>query len=123
MRIALLVLILVHGLIHVLGFVKAFELSDVKQLTQTISKPFGMIWLLAFILFVIAAILFAFKNSSWWLFGVIALVVSQVLIILFWHDAKFGTIPNVIILIASIIGYGTWSFHSKYQEEVDTGLQ
>ena len=123
MRIALLVLILVHGLIHVLGFVKAFELSEVKQLTQTISKPFGMIWLLAFILFVLAAILFAFKNSNWWLFGIIALVISQVLIIIFWHDAKFGTIPNVIILIASIIGYGTWSFYSKYQEEVNTGLQ
>lgn len=123
MRIALLVLILIHGLIHVLGFVKAFELSEVKQLTQTISKPFGVIWLLTFILFVLAAILFAFKNSSWWLFGIIALVISQVLIILFWHDAKFGTIPNVIILIASIIGYGTWSFYSKYQEEVNTGLQ
>lgn len=123
MRIALLVLILIHGLIHVLGFVKAFELSEVKQLTQTISKPFGVIWLLAFILFVLTAILFAFKNSNWWLFGIIALVISQVLIILFWHDAKFGTIPNVIILIASIIGYGTWSFYSKYQEEVNTGLQ
>lgn len=123
MRIALLVLILIHGLIHVLGFVKAFELSEVKQLTQTISKPFGVIWLLAFILFVLAAILFAFKNSNWWLFGIIALVISQVLIILFWHDAKFGTIPNVIILIASIIGYGTWNFYSRYQEEVNAGLQ
>ncbi len=123
MRIAFLILVIIHGLIHLLGFVKAFGLSDVKQLTQTISKPFGVIWLLAFIFFVIAAIMFAFKNSYWWLFGLIALVTSQVLIIFFWHDAKFGTIANVIILIAAIIGYATSSYYSKYRNDVKTGLQ
>jgi hypothetical protein len=123
MRIAFLTLIIVHGLIHLFGFVKAFGLSDVKQLTQTISKPFGVIWLLAFVLFVIAAIMFAFKTSYWWLIGFIALLTSQFLIICFWHDAKFGTIANVIILIVSIIGYGTWSYYGKYKNDVKTGLQ
>ena len=123
MRIAFLILVIVHGLIHLLGFVKAFGLSDVKQLTQTISKPFGVIWLLAFIFFVIAAIMFAFKNSYWCLFGLIALVTSQVLIIFFRHDAKFGTIANVIILIAAIIGYATTSYYSKYRNDEKTGLQ
>ncbi|MDD4821682.1 MAG: hypothetical protein PHI48_03890 [Bacteroidales bacterium] len=121
MRIAFVVLILIHGLIHLLGFVKAFELSEVKQLTQTISKPFGVLWLLAFILFVVTAILFACKNNSWWMFGVAALVISQLLIIYFWRDAKFGTIPNVIILIASVIGYGTWSFYDRYQMDLKVG--
>jgi len=123
MRIAFLVLVTVHGLIHLFGFVKAFGLSDVKQLTQTISKPYGVIWLLAFVFFVIAAVMFAFKNSWWWMFGFIAFVTSQVLIIFFWHDAKFGTIANVIILIVSIIGYGTWSYYGKYKNDVKTGLQ
>ena len=123
MRIALFILIAVHGLIHLLGFVKAFGLSDVKELTQTISKPFGAIWLLAFILFVIAALMFAFKNNYWWLLGFIAAVISQVLIIFFWQDAKFGTIANVIILVASVIGFGTWSYYNKYQNDVKTALQ
>ncbi|MBA4319163.1 MAG: hypothetical protein C0412_12250, partial [Flavobacterium sp.] len=92
MRIPFLILVIVHGLIHLLGFVKAFGLAEVKQLTQPISKPFGMIWLLAFILFTIAAILFAFKYNYWWFFGILALVTSQILISFFWHDAKFGTI-------------------------------
>jgi hypothetical protein len=123
MRIAFLVLVIVHGLIHLFGFVKAFGLSDVKQLTQTISKPFGVIWLLAFVFFVIAAVMFAFKTRWWWMFGFIAFVTSQVLIIFFWHDAKFGTIANVIILIVIIIGYGAWSYYGKYQDDVKTGLQ
>jgi len=67
--------------------------------------------------------MFAFKNSHWWLLGLIALVTSQVLIIIFWHDAKFGTIANAIVLIAVIIGYGTSSYYSKYQNDVKTGLQ
>jgi len=123
MRIAFLIIVIVHGLIHLLGFVKAFGLSDVKQLTQNISKPFGVIWLIAFVFFVVVAIMFVFKNSSWWIFGLIALVISQILIITFWKDAKFGTIANVIILIASIIGYGTWSYHGKYINDVKTGLE
>ena len=123
MRIAFFIFVIIHGLIHMFGFVKAFGISAVEQLTQTISKPFGIVWLLAFILFVITAILFAFKSSYWWLFGFIAVVISQVLILFFWHDAKFGTIANVIILIAVIIGYGASSYYQKYQKDVKTGLQ
>jgi hypothetical protein len=64
-----------------------------------------------------------FKKSHWWLFGLTAVLISQILIIIYWHDAKYGTIANVFILIASIIGYGTWSFYSKYQNDVKTGFQ
>jgi len=122
MRIAFLILVIIHGLIHLFGFVKAFGLSEVKQLTQHISASFGVFWLLAFIFFLMAAIMFAFKNSHWWWFGLIAVVASQILIVFFWHDAKFGSIANAIILIAVIIGYGTSGFYSKYQNDVKTGL-
>jgi len=123
MRIAILILVFIHAIIHLFGFVKAFGLSEMQQLTQAISKPSGIVWLLAFVFFVIAGIMFAFKNSYWWLFGFIAVVVSQVLIIYSWQDAKFGTIANVIILIASIIGYGTWSYYNSYKNDVKTALQ
>ena len=56
-------------------------------------------------------------------FRINALVTSQILIIFFWHDAKFGTIASRIILIVAIIGYETSRFHHKYQNEVKTGLQ
>jgi hypothetical protein len=50
-------------------------------------------------------------------------VISQFVIFLSWNDAKFGTITNVIILIVSIIGLGTWRYFDKYQHDVKTGLQ
>jgi len=122
-RIAFFVLLIVHGLIHLTGFVNAFGLSDVKQLTQAISKPVGVIWLCAFVLFATAAIMFAFKNNYWWLSGLVAVLVSQVLIVLSWQDARFGTIANVIILIAVLVGYATSGYHRKYENEVKSGLR
>lgn len=38
-----------------------------------------------------------------------AMVLSQILIILYWKDAKFGTIANVIILATMIVEYRVWN--------------
>lgn len=105
MRIAFIVIVGLHGLIHLLGFVKAFKLIELKALSQTISKPFGILWLIVFILFTLTAIQFAFKNNYWWLLAIVSVIVSQILIISFWKDTKFGTIPNLIILLITIIAY------------------
>lgn len=123
MRIAFILLTTIHGLIHLLGFLKAFGLSDVNQLTLPVSKQFGMIWLIVFLFCAIAAILFALNYQYWWVFGFIASLSSQILIVFFWQDAKFGTIANLIILIASIIGFSTWNYLNHYQKEVKTALK
>ena len=44
MRIALGVLLGLHGLIHLAGFAKAFALVDLATLTQSISRPVGLLW-------------------------------------------------------------------------------
>src|SRR5690606_13796804 len=98
MRIAFLLIVFLHGLIHFLGFVKGFDIADVKALTLPITKPMGTLWLLAGILFLVYGILFLMDNKFAWLLGFIAVIVSQILIVLFWKDAKFGTLPNIIIL-------------------------
>ncbi len=123
MRIIVLVLIAVHGVIHLMGFAKAFQYAEMKQLTIAISKPVGLMWLIAALLFITAATLFLLKKDFWFIFSIAAVMISQIVIILSWNDAKFGTIANVIILIASIIGYSTWSYYNKYQNDVKTNLQ
>jgi hypothetical protein len=105
-----------------MGFAKAFQYAEMKQLTIAISKPVGLMWLIATLLFVASAILFLLKKDYWVIFSIGAVVISQLVIILSWHDAKFGTIANVIILLASIIGYGTWSYYDKYHNDVKTNL-
>lgn len=93
----------VHGLIHLLGFVKAYDLASVEQLTEDISKTVGLIWLLASMLFLVTVFLYFTQNDVWWMVGLVAVIISQVLIILSWSDAKAGTIANIIIFISTIM--------------------
>jgi len=117
MRIAFILLVGIHGIIHLFGFLKAFDFIEFKALTQSISKPMGIIWLIAFCLFIITTILIIFKSSYWWLFGITAVLISQLLIILFWHDAKFATILNILILIVSIMAFSNFNFKKNLISE------
>ena len=122
-RILFSFIFLVYGLIHLMGFAKAFNYAEISQLTQPISKPAGMIWCLTALLFIIAGVAFLMKKDVWWLWAIPALVLSQILIFGSWQDAKFGTIANVIFLVGAIIGFGTARFSNLYETEVKTGLQ
>jgi len=111
-------LLVIHGLIHGMGFAKAFDLFDFKQLTVPISKIGGVFWLVTSLLFIISAILFLRDENFWWLFLFAAIFISQILIISTWHDSKFGSILNGIALIAAILGYAQWNYFSAYQKDV-----
>ncbi|MEX2511292.1 MAG: DUF6544 family protein [Cyclobacteriaceae bacterium] len=51
------------------------------------------------------------------IFGFVAMIISQILIFYFWQDAKFGTIPNLIILITIIFSYANVKFEALVEEE------
>ena len=117
MRIALILLIGIHGIIHLFGFLKAFGISDFNAISQPISKPYGIFWVLTFILFAISVILIFIDSDFWWSTGFLAVFFSQVLIFNYWSDAKFGTIANLIILVSVIIAYSNFSFKNKIAAE------
>lgn len=114
--------VLLHGIIHLMGFMKAFRLAELSQLRQDISRLSGVLWLLATILFILTAGAFLLKREWWWMIAAPALVVSQILIILSWSDARFGTIANVIILIPSIAAFGFWDFGRMVDRELEVLL-
>ncbi len=118
MKITFTLLLLLHGLIHTMGFITAFQLAKFDQLTHQISKPVGLLWSLTTILFLFAAIAYILGKEFWPIAALIAVVISQLLIIFFWKDAKFGTLANIIILIASITSYGHFQFKNRVQAEV-----
>jgi hypothetical protein len=118
MKAIFFVVVFFHALIHLLGFVKAFNLASVNHLSQSISKANGILWFVSTLLFLSSAILLYLKNDAWWMLSLIAILVSQYLIITSWNDAKFGTIANTIILMAMIIGIGVWNFGRIYNNEV-----
>ncbi|NER16594.1 DUF6544 family protein [Spongiivirga citrea] len=111
-------LVLLHGLIHFMGFAKAFHFAKIEQLTKDISKPTGVLWLITGVLFIVAMLLYLFKNDFWAVLAILATIVSQIIIFFFWKDAKFGTIANFIILVVSIISWATTNFENSYKKDV-----
>ena len=123
LKIFFLIVLFIHGMIHILGFLKALQLAEINQLTQNISKPMGILWLIALILLFAVAIQLVSNHDLWWITALAAVILSEVLIILFWQDAKFGTIANIIILLAVIAGYGFWSFENIFKNDLAVSLE
>ena len=106
MYIALAVLMFLHGLIHLMGFVKAFKLVDLKDIKQDISRPMGLLWLATLLLFAAAGIALLLGQTWWWPVTITSIVVSQIVVALHWKEAKWGTIANVLILAGLILILG-----------------
>lgn len=97
-------LLIFHGFLHLIGFTKAFFSTEIFKELLSISKPMGVLWLLTFLSFIYASSALL-NNKKWIHLIIIAVCLSQYLIIMDWKDAKFGTILNIIVLAVAIIGY------------------
>jgi hypothetical protein len=115
-------IILIHGLIHFMGFAKAFGYGNITQLSKNISKPSGLFWLLTALLFTAAVVLFLMKKESWPMMMIITAIVSQILIFTVWKDAKFGTIANIITLLVAIPCFANIRFNKMAAFEAKTIL-
>jgi hypothetical protein len=115
-------IVFLHATIHLTGFLKAFRLARIEQLTSDISELSGIFWLLASVLFLVSGIAYIAKADFWYIPAFIAVLISSILIISVWHDAKFGILANLIILVIVIISFGTSAFHNKYKSDVKAGL-
>jgi len=102
----------------VLGFIKAFNLLPVDQLSTDITQINGVIWLIAAVLFLASAPFIHHKRAIGWIALLLATILSQYLIATSWHDSKFGTIANIVIGIVAVVGLGTWGFRRTYRHEI-----
>ncbi|MBI1343454.1 MAG: hypothetical protein GC171_11025 [Terrimonas sp.] len=121
-KILLGLLFIFHGFIHCIGFAKAFGYSPITQISKEITKPIGLMALMAALLFISAAILF-FSGKDWEWVSLIAMFVSQIFIMLTWKDAKWGTLANFVILIFAILSLASKGFENQYKKSVQTRLE
>lgn len=123
MRTAFALLIGLHGAIHLIGFAKAFGFGA-EQPGSTF-RPVGLLWLLAAVSYLAAAVMLSAWPERWWVMGVLALVASQAAIFGDWSDAKWGTTVNVVALIpiaVALVDLRGSSLSSTYRREVAHAL-
>ena len=126
MKIAFIIIFAIHSLIHLMGFVKAFNIGEISQLKKAISRTAGIMWLMSAILFIVSLGLFVLHIQLWWILAIATIVLSQILIIKSWTDAKLGTIANFIILIPVFISFMNSlpsSFENIYKTEAEQRLK
>lgn len=104
----LVVVIVLHGPIHLLGAAE------------------GPHWLIAALLVTAAGILVAVRAPWWWAVTGAAAVVSQAVIFTAWTEAIAGTLANVIMLVAAGYGFasqGPKSHRAEYRRRVGAALR
>jgi hypothetical protein len=104
LRFLFFIILFFHGSIHLMGFFKSVNSAAIAQLQLPVSQIAGIFWLIAALIFVSSALLFLLRNPYWWIPALSGLVISQILVIIAWQDAKFGTIANILVLIPVLSG-------------------
>ncbi|WP_380166274.1 DUF6544 family protein [Jannaschia sp. R86511] len=111
-----------HGVVHLLGAAKGLGWAAVPQLTEPIGAWAGGAWLVAALLVLTSAALLAVGTTTWWwLVVLVAAVLSQVLVVTSWSDARYGTIANVLMLLVAGYGFasvGPTSFDARWDRQV-----
>ena len=117
MKTLLIVLFLIHGCIHLMGFAKAFYPSFNISAIQYVSRPQGLAWLVVGLLCITTALLLLLKREWWPVLGILTVILSQILIVIYWKDAKYATVISSILLLISISAYGNYRFDQMIEKE------
>lgn len=96
MKILVATLMIIHGLLHLVGASKALDIALSIKMPARYQQ---LLWIAACLIFILAASLLLLNKQWWWLAGAAGVLLSQVLIIRQWQDAKYGTIVNLIIVL------------------------
>lgn len=124
MRLVFAALILLHGLIHLLGFVGELSLAKLEGITPSaLPAPWkqllGVSWLLVTLLFLGTFAAFLLRWPAWWMLGLPAVLLSQLLILVYWSNAKFGTIANLIMVLPVVLAFGASRFDARVDSEIE----
>jgi len=126
MRFVLTAILMVHGAIHVLGFLEWTGLTDVPQLsgrtlwtlTPAGRWTFGALWLVALLLLIVAGAAQLGGGDGWALPAILGVLLSQALILFAWKDAQAGTAVNVLLMLPIASAFAHARFVSNVDAEV-----
>jgi hypothetical protein len=117
MRFMFASVLLAHGVAHLVGFVSSWQLGTLAELPDKTTilagrvdvgdagvRMMGVLWLLAALVFLVAA--FAVATEAGWAvrFTLAAVLVSLVLCVVGWPDARIGVAVNLGLVLLLVIG-------------------
>jgi hypothetical protein len=130
MRFALAALVAVHGLLHLIGVVQHWKLAELPQLTgrtlfnlpQTWERGLGAAWLVACLGMLASAGALSLRSQHFAALALGSVALSQLLIVHAFPDAKFGTLVNLLLLLAATVAVAQSRFERETERLVDEML-
>ena len=119
MRYAVAALLAVHGSIHAIGFAGAWGLAEFEGASPSPTnlveleagssslKVLALVWLLALVAFLAAALLLVTGSSAWRPVALVAAIISMVPVALWWQDAPMGAVANALV-VAAVLFADRW---------------
>lgn len=106
-----------HGLVHLLGPVAYFELAEISELPYKTTllggavdvgdagiRVFGLLWAVAAVGFVVSAAAMVVEWNAWRSLLLVVTLFSLVLTVLDWSVAYAGVVVNLAILGVLVVG-------------------
>ncbi|MBX2907376.1 MAG: hypothetical protein KF744_15125 [Taibaiella sp.] len=121
MKFILAAVLAIHAVAHLPGFLEAFGISKMPM-SRPVSPSAGLIWLIVCVLLFAAAVLVVL-GKGWGPYGLIAVVLSQLLVVIWWHDARLGTALNIAILVPALLNTAALRFKAVARNEAASILQ
>lgn len=116
------VLIIIHGLIHLMVFSKSYSHGNIMQFNEKVSKVMKGLCLVNALFFITAAVLFLMKNESWTFIAIISVVFSQLLFLFVWKNVKIAIVINVIIFLVAATNLSIQYFELQFEKDVNGQL-
>jgi hypothetical protein len=118
MAFLLALLMVAHGLAHLVGFVVAWEIRAFPEtpfhttiLNGSIdvglwgTRAVGLLWLLAAMAFVFAASGVALRQAWWPVATTVVITASLMLCVVGWPEARIGVYVNLVVAALLLAGY------------------
>jgi hypothetical protein len=115
MKFAVMALLVIHGLIHAMGFAGAWGLAEFEGASKTptnfvttspgtsMVRGLGLLWLAALLAFLVAAALLLADSTTWRPVAVAAVLISMVPVALWRKNAPMGALANAVVITAVVL--------------------
>lgn len=124
MKVLFLICISIYGLVHLLSFLWSYKLVTFNEFLYVADGRLkGLVSLLVFQFLGAGLLTMVFKNSNWWIWTLLAGIVSQLLVIGSWDHLKYASIINVGLIIISLIAFKSSSFEKAYHDDIKESIE
>ena len=116
MKIIIAILIFMHGVAHLVGFVVPWKITQLEEMPykttllngsldigNTGIRIIGILWLMTALAFFVSVYFIFFHSPLWLVFTIFIILFSMILCILGWPDSKIGVFANFFILLVLFI--------------------